>query len=102
MVSGWGQGQTRTSSKEHKQWAAQVKRNAGGRCQLRYSGCEGYADEADHVIPVAEGGAEFDVANGQGACSFCHEIKTQAEAARARQVMYDRARYPESKHPGLL
>jgi 5-methylcytosine-specific restriction protein A len=37
--------------------------------------------EADHVLPVADGGARHDVANGLGLCTPCHDIKTRAENA---------------------
>jgi len=36
---------------------------------------------ADHVIPLAEGGADDD-ANLAPTCAACHRTKTQAEAAR--------------------
>ncbi|WP_407673901.1 HNH endonuclease signature motif containing protein [Nocardioides pini] len=42
---------------------------------------EADATEADHVIPVADGGSLHDVANGQGLCHACHDIKTRAENA---------------------
>lgn len=98
----WGTGQTRTSSAAHKAWAATVKRNAHGRCQLRLPGCEGYADHADHILAVAEGGAEYDPANGQGACHHCHSIKTAEETARGRQRHYGRAKHPTERPPGLI
>ncbi|GAA4680374.1 HNH endonuclease signature motif containing protein [Nocardioides nanhaiensis] len=44
------------------------------------------AVEADHVRPVADGGARYDPANGQGLCAPCHDSKTRSEnAARNRQ-----------------
>ena len=39
------------------------------------------ATQRDHIIPLAEGGAD-DVSNSQGLCKTCHEIKSKAEAAR--------------------
>lgn len=50
-------------------------RNCGATGQL----------EADHIIPIAEGGAHRDTANGQALCPNCHEEKTRAEAARRRR-----------------
>jgi 5-methylcytosine-specific restriction endonuclease McrA len=32
--------------------------------------------EADHVIPISQGGARFDAGNGQGLCKACHSAKT--------------------------
>lgn len=82
-------------------WAAEVKRNAGGRCQIQLPGCTGRADVADHIIPIAEGGAVDDVANGQGACNHCHKIKTTQEAARGRARVNAKRRHPVERHPGL-
>ena len=67
------------------------------QCQLAYPGCAGTATDADHVIPVFEGGND-EMTNGQAACPACHKLKTQAEAARARRR---RARRPAPRHPGL-
>src|SRR5680860_1664030 len=36
--------------------------------------------DCDHIVPVAEGGAELDRANTQGLCSPCHKAKTQRES----------------------
>lgn len=78
---GWvSGGRSRTSTREHRQWRTEVLRRDRGSCRLRLPGCTGRAIEADHVVPVARGGAEFDVANGQAACPSCHQRKTQAEA----------------------
>ena len=38
----------------------------------------------DHIIPLAEGGAD-DSTNQQGLCKDCSDIKTQTEALRGRQ-----------------
>lgn len=40
--------------------------------------------QADHIIPVAEGGATNDPNNGQALCRDCHTAKTQREAARGK------------------
>lgn len=37
------------------------------------------SSEADHIVPVQEGGAPFSVENGQGLCKSCHSKKTMAE-----------------------
>lgn len=35
--------------------------------------------ECDHIVPVRDGGAEYDPANLQMLCKRCHATKTQAE-----------------------
>lgn len=42
------------------------------------------ATQRDHVVPLAEGGADDD-SNVQALCDACHEAKSQGEAARARR-----------------
>lgn len=37
--------------------------------------------QCDHIVPTAEGGAH-ELFNLQWLCTPCHEVKTQAEAAR--------------------
>lgn len=39
------------------------------------------ATQRDHIIPLAEGGAD-DASNVQALCEACHEVKSKAEAAR--------------------
>lgn len=97
----WTNGRTRTSDPRHKQWRAAVLRNADGRCQINGPTCTGRADQADHIVPVAEGGAEHDVSNGQGACTACHDVKTAAEAARGLRRHYRRAKRAPEVHPAL-
>ena len=98
----WARGQTRTSTAAHKAWARAVLAASRGRCQIKGPHCIGVAVHADHILAVAEGGAEHDVRNGQGACQPCHEEKTQQEAARGRQRYYGAAKRPPERHPGLL
>lgn len=66
-------------------------------CRIQGPDCTTIATEADHIVNVAEGGDELDLDNGQGACSNCHEQKTQDEATRGKNRW---KRKPE-KHPGL-
>ena len=42
--------------------------------------CGAPSVEADHVVPVADGGAELDADNVQALCRACHASKTAAEA----------------------
>ena len=46
--------------------------------------CGAPATEADHVVPIAEGGTNDPHTNGQALCEPCHDAKTQHEAQRAR------------------
>lgn len=50
------------------------------RCQIRLPGCTGAASQADHIIPVSEGGTH-DVSNLRAACKSCHQ-KTTAQQGR--------------------
>lgn len=97
---GWVSGApSRTATTEHRRWRdAVLARPEQHTCQLRYDGCTIRATEADHVIEVSDGGPQFAVHNGQGACTSCHRVKT-AKHARAKQVA--RTRRAPQRHPGL-
>ncbi|WP_367847019.1 HNH endonuclease [Rhodoferax sp. WC2427] len=41
------------------------------------------ATQRDHIIPLAEGGAD-DQSNEQGLCDACHDAKSLTEASRGR------------------
>jgi 5-methylcytosine-specific restriction protein A len=56
-------------------------------------------DHADHIVPMAEGGAD-DEANMQGICIPCHELKTADELRRAKANPVH-IRRPQG-HPGIL
>ncbi|MGW9158960.1 HNH endonuclease [Microbacterium sp. NPDC055665] len=66
------------------QWRKAVPCRAKGMCEIRGPGCTHRAKDADHKTPVAEGGARYELGNGQAACEPCHKAKTQEEAARGR------------------
>jgi 5-methylcytosine-specific restriction endonuclease McrA len=44
----------------------------GGRCTLQMPGCTGWADTADHVVPVSQGGAGGAL---RGACLSCNSAR---------------------------
>lgn len=77
-------------------WSGRTHR-AGGRAvtrarerRLRDSpicatpGCGRIATRDDHIVPLAEGGADLDEENHQTLCQRCHDAKSKAEAARGR------------------
>lgn len=66
-------------------WRAAILKRDKGHCQINGPGCTGRATEADHVVNVAAGGAEFDPDNGQAACPTCHKAKSLAEATEGRR-----------------
>jgi len=45
----------------------------------KHPGCKQRSTNADHIIPIRQGGARFDVANGQGLCGRHHSAKTGRE-----------------------
>lgn len=44
-------------------------------CRIRLPGCEGRAVAVDHIVELADGGAPFDPANLQAACTSCNSAK---------------------------
>ena len=68
---------------EYRAWRKAVLERDHWRCQIKGPRCQGKATQADHRLPLARGGAPFDVDNGQAACPTCHQDKTQREAAEA-------------------
>lgn len=53
-----------------------------GWCGEHHGPCATPSTEADHIVPVGEGGARTDPGNLQGLCTDCHDVKTQADKAR--------------------
>lgn len=66
---------------KHREWRERVLRRDPWckRCGLRPS------TVADHIVPKSEGGAPFDLRNGQGMCEECHNAKRGEESGRARR-----------------
>jgi 5-methylcytosine-specific restriction protein A len=92
---GWTSGgRSRTDTAEARAWRKAVLDACGWRCQIRGPRCLGRATQADHIRNVAAGGAEHDIANGQGACKPCHDEKTQREAAAGRAQARSTPRAP--------
>jgi 5-methylcytosine-specific restriction endonuclease McrA len=91
----WGSDRTGTSA--HRNWARTVLRRDREcvRCGDRD------ALEADHILPVAFGGAEHDPANGQALCRTCHKAKTKRESIEGLRRRAARGRVEPEPHPGL-
>lgn len=53
--------------------------------ECRRLGIVKLATQRDHIVPLAEGGAD-DETNEQGLCDDCHEAKSLAEALRGRRA----------------
>lgn len=79
----WEQRSRRNENIDHRR-AARWRRDVMRRDDL--CTCGAPATEADHIIPVADGGARYDVANGQGLCSPCHARKTRDENAERNRA----------------
>lgn len=47
--------------------------------------CGNPTTQADHIVPVADGGTNDPVTNGQGLCDECHTIKTKHEHRQRRK-----------------
>jgi len=77
---------------EHRAWRLAVLERDP---VCRWPGCRLPASHADHVVPWKHGGAQFDVANGQGLCQRHHSVKTVREVNGRRS-----ARRPPERHPG--
>ena len=75
------------STPEFQAWRAKVIGRAGGCCQWPGCGRKEHRMFADHIHEVKDGGAPYDVANGQCLCGSHHTTKTIQERAKraARQ-----------------
>jgi hypothetical protein len=72
----------------HREWARAVIERDGGRCQ--WPGCDKAAPAhrmvADHIVEVKDGGARFDIDNGQCLCIQHNTLKgSRARMARTAQ-----------------
>ena len=64
----------------HKQWRMAVLVRDAYQCQSCGKICGGKRDaHADHILPISEGGARYDLSNGQCLCAACHGRKTLRE-----------------------
>lgn len=64
----------------HKQWRMAVLIRDAYQCQVCKKICGGKRDaHADHILPISQGGARYDLENGQCLCAACHARKTLRE-----------------------
>lgn len=64
----------------HRSWRLAVLVAASWQCARCAKICSRKGEaHADHVVPISQGGARYDVANGQCLCSSCHSKKTVSE-----------------------
>lgn len=65
---------------EYRAWAVAVKQRAGWKCER--CGTRQGRIYADHIVEVEDGGAPFDISNGQALCASHHAEKTARERAK--------------------
>jgi 5-methylcytosine-specific restriction enzyme A len=62
----------------------QCLHRAGWQCQIRLDGCQGAASQADHIIPVSQGG-KHEQGNLRAACRSCHAKVTAQQGGGYRR-----------------
>ncbi len=71
-------------------WKVIRKKKLRSSIRCEAYGCISTATEVDHITPISEGGAAYDMRNLQSLCKSCHARKTgrevkQRQLARAQQ-----------------
>ena len=64
--------------KRHRAWRLAVLTRDAWQCRGCGAVCPRYA-QADHIVPISQGGERYDVSNGQTLCIRCHGRKTKRE-----------------------
>ena len=77
-----GSGYGKSGSTRRQRTMQRAQLDAVPHCQA--PGCTRLATVADHIVPIAHGGARYDWDNLQSLCNPCHDTKTQRDAARGR------------------
>lgn len=71
------------TDKVHKAWRQAVLTRDAWACVD--CGKVDNSNHADHIVPIADGGGRYDLANGATRCVRCHGIKTRAEQNKKQQ-----------------
>jgi 5-methylcytosine-specific restriction endonuclease McrA len=67
-------------TKAHRAWRRAVLTRDAWQCRACGRVCANKREaQADHIVPIAQGGDRYDVANGQCLCIACHGRKTRGE-----------------------
>lgn len=70
----------------HKKWRMAVLVRDAYQCQSCGKICGGHRDaHADHILPISQGGARYELENGQCLCASCHARKTLRETREHSQ-----------------
>jgi 5-methylcytosine-specific restriction protein A len=74
---------SRSADAKWKRTRRRILNRDNRRCRIAFVGiCIGLASEADHIIPVSQGGTDLD-SNLQAACFPCHRAKSSDEGHQA-------------------
>jgi 5-methylcytosine-specific restriction endonuclease McrA len=65
--------------KAHRRWRQAVLTKCAWQCVDCGRVATGREMHADHAVPISQGGARYDVANGEARCVRCHSSKTAKE-----------------------
>lgn len=74
-------GDPRYKTSQWKRLRLRVFARDGYQCQIRGPKCTGNADQADHIIPVSQGGAFFDDLNVRASCASCNRARVNNRAS---------------------
>lgn len=70
---------SRTSGSRWRRLRLVILERDGYQCQIRGPRCEGKATDVDHIIPIADGGPEFEETNLRAACHPCNIMRAQVQ-----------------------
>jgi 5-methylcytosine-specific restriction endonuclease McrA len=86
---GWANKRNR-AARDRNYVSATYRRNRGialarePRCHWQYAGCTGRSTQADHLVPVSQGG-DNSLANLVGSCRHCNEARGRAAGNAAKR-----------------